>query len=299
MSEKNSHDATQATTGFSESWLALREPADHRARNTSLDHQLIRWFKQQNDHHILELGAGTGSNLRYLLPQLGHDQNWLLLDNDAALFARLPDLLQAWATSHDARFFNDNKTWRIEHATFSANIKCHVINLASQLEQIPSDNIQLLTGSALLDLTSATWLDKIAAWVTQQRCACLFALNYDGKIHWSPEQESDRRVTSLLNEHQLNDKGFGQALGPGAGHYFVQCLQQHGRHVLAEDSDWVIEPESSALQMAIIDGWAPAAVEQDISAKDAILGWHTERRQAITQGLSTLTVGHIDVLSLP
>lgn len=299
MSKHKPLDPHAADTGFSASWLALREPADHAARNNKLDDQLVNWFKQQDSHQVLDMGAGTGSNLRYLMPQLGHHQHWLLLDNDAALFSRLPALLQAWASRNNAKFFHDNEAWGIEHNNFSATIECQVIDLANQLEMIPSDNVQLITASALLDLTSAQWLDKIATMVSESQCACLFALNYDGKIGWQPELEADAQVSALLNEHQLNDKGFGKAMGPGAGHYFQQALQQLGRCVVAADSHWAIEPESDELQTVIIDGWAPAALEQNGNASDVIANWHLMRKLVISQAESSLTVGHIDVLSLP
>ena len=299
MSENKLSEPDVIDTGFSESWLALREPADHAARNSALDDQLAKWFKQQDSHRILELGAGTGSNLRYLMPKLGHQQHWLLIDNDAALFARLPELLKVWACANQAGFSHDNDAWKIEHKVFSATIECKVIDLANELENVPSDNIQLLTASALLDLTSASWLDRIAAMVNERQCACLFTLNYDGRIQWHPELAVDSQISALLNEHQLNDKGFGKALGPGAGQYLIQALQQSGSKVVSADSDWTIKPESIALQTAIVDGWAPAALEQDSSACDIVSIWQATRLKHIVDKTSTLTVGHHDVLSLP
>lgn len=290
----------EADIGFSESWLTLREPADHLARNVSLNDPLTTWFKQQSTHYVLELGAGTGSNLRYLMPQMGHDQHWLLLDNDVALFTCLPDRLKVWANKQNASVRAENNRYIVEHENFSATIECKVINLASELDQIPVDKVQLITASALLDLTSAEWLNQLAALIHRHRCACLFALNYNGKIQWQPEHDADSMVSALLNQHQLNDKGFGKALGPRAGHYFAQTLKKTGRQVMTGESDWLIMPESHELQLAIVDGWAPAALEQDNDANRAtIQQWHIGRKQTIDQRQTALTVGHIDVLSLP
>jgi len=299
MSEENLQAAEKVDTGFSESWLALREPADHLARNKTIDKQLFAWFAQQESHSILELGAGTGSNLRYLMPQLGRAQNWRLLDNDAALFARLPELLRSWAEANGARFSGNDTQCKIEHADYSATVEWQVVDLATQLETLSMDNVKLVTAAALLDLASASWLDKVAALVSMHRCACLFTLNYNGEIQWQPEADTDRHVTALLNKHQLMDKGFGPALGPEAGHYLKQALQRLGRNVVTGDSDWVIEPQTTELQMAIIEGWTPAALETDNHAADSIRQWHAVRENAINKGLSTLLVGHTDVLSLP
>ncbi|MFK8083302.1 MAG: hypothetical protein AB8B97_23740 [Granulosicoccus sp.] len=299
MSKDTHNDPDGSANGFSESWLALREPADHLARDTALGDSLSFWFKQQAAQNIVEMGAGTGSNLRYLMPKLGQDQRWLLLDNDAVLFDRLPEILRSWAGTHNVHFSCVDDLIRLEHADFSATVVRKVVNLASQLDEVSLDNVQLITASALLDLTSAQWLSTLAKKIYSSECACLFALNYDGKIRWRPEIDADGTISKLLNEHQLNDKGFGTAKGPDAGKYFAQALTQLGRRVAIGQSDWVIQPQSDQLQLAIIDGWAPAAREQADKADDLISAWHTERKLSINQQNSTLVVGHIDILSLP
>ncbi|MGD8498218.1 MAG: class I SAM-dependent methyltransferase, partial [Chromatiales bacterium] len=57
-------------SGFSPDWLALREPLDARARSAALVDRL-RAQAPRGPRRILDLGSGTGSNLRYLAPRLG------------------------------------------------------------------------------------------------------------------------------------------------------------------------------------------------------------------------------------
>ncbi|MDC0434401.1 class I SAM-dependent methyltransferase [bacterium] len=292
MSEAN-------TQGFSESWLELREPADHAARSTAVLDKLVHWRKSHDTLRVMELGAGTGSNLRYLMPALGHDQHWLLMDNDAALLEHLPKLMQQFTDTHHAQLTGNSDCLFVEHANFSARITTRVIDLASQLDQLMQQETHLLTASALLDLTSAAWLDQLASIVHQHQCACLFALNYNGTIDWQPVSESDAAVSNLLNRHQLGEKGFGAALGPAAGSYFADQLQHSNNKVVVESSDWQIDESMAALQLAIIEGWAPAAIEQDSGAAGQIDTWFEQRKAWITEGVSRLSVGHNDVLALP
>ena len=299
MNEDTNKGTIDAAQDFSESWLTLREPADHDARNLTLTDQLANWAASFDTLNIVELGAGTGSNLRYLMPRLGHQQHWVLIDNDAALLDHLPRILQPWAEKNGARVKTGNDEFLIEHESFSATVKSQVVNLASQLDQLPMHNVNLLTASALLDLTSESWLDRLAMLCENHACACLFALNYNGKIQWQPELDTDFKVTELLNRHQLHDKGFGNALGPVAGHHFAKTLNLLGRQVETGDSDWAVNNQSPALQHAIIDGWAPAAMEQDDTARKMIDQWRSTRSKFIEKGVSGLTVGHVDVLSLP
>lgn len=295
MSNNNTDIATQ---GFSEQWLTLREPADHAARSSSLSNELANWSKQHETLNIVELGAGTGSNLRYLMPMLGKNQHWVLIDNDAALLNRLPEILQPWADEHDAHLTEKNNELQIDHQNYSASVKIQLLNLALQLDELPMKNANLLTASALLDLTSESWLNQLAGLVVEHHCSCLFALNYDGNIHWQPELDSDDTIKALLNQHQLKNKGFGNALGPEAGNYFASALKQRGRNSEADNSNWIINAQSQALQHAIVDGWAPASLEQDNSQGKLIEHWHGRRREIILQAQSSLTVGHLDVLSL-
>ncbi len=66
-------------------WLALREPVDHRSRAADLVAPLAEWWGSRPVQRVLDLGSGTGSNLRYLAPRLAGEQEWTLVDRDAAL----------------------------------------------------------------------------------------------------------------------------------------------------------------------------------------------------------------------
>jgi hypothetical protein len=96
---------------FSADWLALREAADSRARSALLVRRLADRFEKSPSTHrteplrILDLGCGTGANLRYLAPRLGlllgdgrwARQDWTCVDRDLGLIATLPRLTADWA----------------------------------------------------------------------------------------------------------------------------------------------------------------------------------------------------------
>ena len=62
---------TPSPATFSDDWLSLREPADHRSRNMALEAELARQLIDVEEQRIVDLGAGSGSNLRALAPRLG------------------------------------------------------------------------------------------------------------------------------------------------------------------------------------------------------------------------------------
>jgi hypothetical protein len=56
-------------SGFTTDWLALREPADAVARAGALVGPFVSGIAATR--RIIDLGAGTGANLRYLAPRRG------------------------------------------------------------------------------------------------------------------------------------------------------------------------------------------------------------------------------------
>ena len=72
-------------SGFSPEWLALREPADHTARNVPLAQAAAALLVGREPARILDLGCGTGSNFRGFAPLVGAPQHWTLVDHDARL----------------------------------------------------------------------------------------------------------------------------------------------------------------------------------------------------------------------
>ena len=67
---------------FDADWLALREPVDHRSRAHALLAPLCDAWRARGWSRVLDLGSGTGSNLRYLTPRLPAGQEWVLVDQD-------------------------------------------------------------------------------------------------------------------------------------------------------------------------------------------------------------------------
>ncbi len=75
-------------SGFEADWLALRGDADARARDTGLAARLGAHLAGRGAVRVLDLGAGTGANLRATAALIEAPQHWVLADRDAALLAR-------------------------------------------------------------------------------------------------------------------------------------------------------------------------------------------------------------------
>ncbi|HWK73991.1 MAG TPA: hypothetical protein VNQ81_06955 [Povalibacter sp.] len=263
-------------SGFSADWLALREPYDSSARDESLVMQL-RQRLTVRPLQAIDLGTGTAANIRHLAPRLGGEQHWLTVDDDPELIALQPRELTG--PEHHCR------------------LQPLRLNLATELHRLQFDRCQLVTGSALLDLVSASWVDALASACAKARTSVLFALSYDGRIEWSPQLPDDDWLRDLLNRHQLGDKGFGPALGPEATEHTRRAFSAAGFKVQTASSDWCITPTETAMQHALMEGWSTAAAEIAPLEHARIAAWSAARRRLIQAGSSTLRVGHQDLLA--
>ena len=304
--------------GFDVDWLALREPLDRDARAaTGLDDRIAAWLDGRRGGgsdrgaagspagtvSIVDLGCGSGSNLRHLLPRLGAGQRWRVVDNDRALLRALGERLDAWAKAHGATVeATPDGELGVRGDGFDATVTRERRDLAADLTGpggLGLAGTDLVTASALLDLCSADWIDALVEACARAGAAGLFVLDYDGGARWDPPHADDERVRALVNRHQRRDKGFGPARGPAAGAHAAARLTLAGHDVVAATSVWRVGSDSAALHAAFVDGWARAATELAPDEAERIEAWRAHRVAAAGAGGATLEVSHHDVLALP
>lgn len=274
--------AGAAPAAFSADWLQQREPFDRAARDAAAARlRLPAWLASirpaQGPWRVIDLGCGTGANLRWLAPRLIQAQQWLLVDQDPALLARL----------HTGAAQVERLTLRLD--------------LAHDLETLPVADCTLVTCSALLDLVGEPWLQRLVRTCAVARVPVLWALSVDGRQAWTPADPADGLAQRLFAAHQRRDKGFGPALGAHAPAVAARTLRAAGYRVCSARSDWLIDARgdaaAAALQRVLIDGIAVAAIEQSPRDAAALNDWRA-RRQALAAH-SRLTIGHIDLAAAP
>ena len=265
-------------TGFSLEWLALRETADARARARRLEARMLAKFADRSHLRIVDLGAGSGSNLRHLAPVLPQQQDWLLVDH-------APDLMAE--AQRSAR--------SLSHVT----ARTQACDLASGLAELDLREVDLVTASALMDLVSAAWFDRLVQTCNKSATVLLFVLNYDGRLAFMPRDDADRTINTAFNRHQIGDKGFGPALGPNATDYMTQQLTERNFEVLTESSDWRLSPDDRALQDPLLRGQAAAASEIQPAFAAGADAWLARRLGRLDDGENEILVGHQDLLALP
>jgi hypothetical protein len=254
-------------------WLALREPFDAAARSDALTRAIAAALPRARPLEIVDLGAGRGSNARYLAGRLPLPQQWLLVDEDATLLADVGGLTPDFETRQ--------------------------MNLGA-LDPAIFEGRHLVTASALLDLVSETWLRSLATHCGAIGAVGLFALTYNGQSRCSPMEPEDDAVRELMNRHQRsNDKGFGRAAGPDAVDAAERSFLEVGYRVQRAASDWLLPPEARELQRQLVEGWAQAATEIAPGESAMTLSWSRRRLAHIDAGRSRIIVCHEDLAVWP
>ena len=246
-------------SGFSADWLTLREPYDLRARNPAVLDAVTAFLEPLSSVRIVDLACGTGSTLRALSPHLPARQNWKLVDNDLGLLAR--------ATA----------TPLAKHATVTAV----PLDLNRDLEAALDGPVDLVTTSALLDLVSETWLDRLAVEIAARAIPLYAALSYDGRIALTPSDPLDAAIVNRGQRASAHRQGFRAGARTGGGRLRHRALR--GARLFAwftAQSDWALGPDDRDMQSEILTGWADAAHDIGALSLADTTAWLARRRDA-------------------
>jgi len=266
---------------FDPGWLALREGADSEARATATLPPLRAFLRgrgggsRERPVRIADLGCGSGSQGRWLAPRLAGVQRWTLYDVDPGLLSMAGAYLPA--ASEDG-------------SPVSARMCLRDVGTITARDL---SGVDLVTGSALLDLLTRTELERIVRAVAGAGCAALFTLSVVGRVELFPGDRDDPALTEAFNAHQRR----GGRRGPEAAEEAEGAFGALGYRTLSHPSPWRLGPERVPLVRSWLRGWAEAAFEEDPGA--AVGGYLERRLGQCERGELGVLVHHTDLLALP
>jgi hypothetical protein len=221
---------------------------------------------------IVDLGAGTGANQRWLAPRLEFVQRWIHLDHDPAISRSLP-------LPDDTMIIDGS----VEQA------------LGRLLANRNSDP-RLITCSALLDVLTTDQIDAVCRAVIENQVPALFSLTATGALNISPANRYDELLLDAFNDHQ---RRAGRA-GPDATTLAVNALCAGGFTVRTQETPWRLTASSDwAFVERFLQERLDAAVAQTPGLAAAATDWFELRRSQFVLRMLRIEVGHRDVLALP
>lgn len=276
-------------SGFDAAWLALREPVDHASSHPGLAMQVRSHFADRSSLVVVDLGCGTGSNLRALAPSLAPRQHWHLIDGAAELLTAARQYLGDWADN--ARPNEGGIELHKDGRRIDVSFEC--ADLTTRDLGFADLGCELVTAAALFDLVSREWLERLVACSARRRVPFYSVLNYDGLAQWWPGEPLDERVLAAFNRHQRGDKGFGPALGPAASQTLAELLTGQGYSAASGGSPWELTGQHAELIARLTEGFAQAATEIDPAARETFAKWAVSRA-AVTRA----RIGHTDIFAV-
>jgi SAM-dependent methyltransferase len=287
------------TETFDGDWLDLREPYDAAARNVALAQQLAAALPARP--RILDLGAGTGSLLRWMAHFIGRAQAWTLVDADPELVGRAFETIAGRALEADWTVTWPGRKTLLVHSPQGAwRVEALVADLREAPDNLPLDQMDAVVNTALCDLVSEEWVQRIADGCAEHHLPFYAALNVTGRERFMPSHPGDALVARGFARDQLRDKGFGgTALGARAPAVIAAAFEAHGYTVHRAPSDWVITRQAGEMAYELALGHAEAALRHERRGEAQIRAWAETRADQAEAGRLSARVGHQDILCLP
>ena len=295
------------TEAFDLDWLDLREPFDALARDEALAARLLARLPARP--RLLDLGSGTGALFRWLAPRIGRAQAWTLVDADREMAEAAFDTIADRAEDVGLRVTFPSRRTLLVHAPGGAwRVEALVADLAEAPDNLPLREADAVVNSALCDLVSRPWIERMAAAL---RVPFYAALCVDGRDRFSPPHPGDASVAQGFRRDQRRNKGFrGLALGAAAPAAVAEAFAAQGFAVETAASDWIVRgrgappglPSDAAAPFLarLVSGRAAAALAAG-PGRDAprVSAWSGARQAQIAQGGLRARIGHRDVLAVP
>jgi SAM-dependent methyltransferase len=251
----------------------------------------IGLFSGKTTTRLVDLGCGSGANLRALAPYFPARQSWLLVDHDRALLDAARDTLAGWADAHETRA--GGGLWLCKGAA-GIDVAFRQADLAGDFDHVLAPHIDLVTASAFFDLVAASWIARFCSALVARRLPLYAVLTYDGAEHWRPPHAGDGAMLAAFHAHQATDKGFGLAAGPNTLAALTEGFAAPGWQIVTGPSPWRLGPSDAALIARLAEGSARAVRETGRVVDADIAGWLSSRRVA-----GECEIGHVDFLARP
>ncbi|WP_289016985.1 hypothetical protein [uncultured Ornithinimicrobium sp.] len=272
---------TEPAQRASPDWLDLRWAADAEARDrgaTDLLERLVAHLRgpgrDPGPVRVVDVGAGTGANRRYLTPRLPVEQEWVCVDHDRELLDH---------PRHDG----------------ARRIHCGLTDLPAAVAGLggPVGPAAVVVANAVLDVLTTADLAALADCVAATGGIALLSLSVTGQVRWEPSDPVDDVLARAFDDHQRRD---GRR-GPGAPSVLTGMLQERGLRVVAARTPWDL-PGPDGRHRELLVRWLEERVEdaagQEPASAEALREWRARRAAQLESGALRVRVDHVDLLVL-
>ena len=283
---------------FNADWLNERYPYDSEARDKTIEDTALNYLKAKTNLHLVDVGAGTGSNALYLMDKLEQDQSWTFIETDTALNSILIRRLKEFALYH-------KYGWEVQKGKYIISTPAKTLSfqiLNNSLLDIASlvdlSSVDLVLANAVFDLLPATQIETFLQPILKEKGACLFTMNYQQMV-FTPSDPFDDNYIALYNKHLERPQDFGQAMGKQAGNKLIQLFKEANWVTHQAESFWQLLADDIKMHYYLLNFMDKALQELDFEKplKEQFPKWLQRKKELIITRRQQLTVGHLDIFA--
>ncbi len=265
------------------SWLNQRYEVDRQARNKEVE-SIFRARLSAGKITIVDIGAGTGSNLRYYHGRLSaQEQHWYLVDQEKVL-------LEETLANLDSEVNQcEENVWQLRHN--QKDIVVHFVEADVFTNSIDPflERADLILSNAFFDLASAVQLRDFLGKLDFGRQTFLSTINYTG-MRFIPGDTEDGYWIDHYEEHMRRDRPEGRSTGPDCVGLIIEFFEHQDLRYHVGGSNWELK-EGSPLIQGIFDFMYDAFMDMKLDM-DAFARWRGRSKHA------TMIVEHEDLCVL-
>ena len=286
-----------SATGYSSNWLEQRYVMDAKSRDESITNLFIENLPSNKILQLLDLGAGLGSNVKYMHPKISSNQNWYCVEID-------PKLIQ-YGLNHLSKYFenlgykvilDEQNLVAIKDNRISVNYVNHSFFDIQASQYLAFDGI---LGNALLDVFTPKQLTGLFKQLQTSIAPKLFSIVYEF-MDWGDDDPLNDFFISIYHEHMQRSQKTGNALGPDTIKYITANIPFGPGQVILGESTWELDSSDSNILNHLLAFYQKSIPEIRTQEEDLIKfeTWVNNKRDLINKHKLNAVVQHSDLLCL-
>ena len=214
------------STGFSTIWLEERFRFDAAARNAQLEHICLKYIDKYPRVNLVDVGAGSGANVRHWAERIPQDQSWTLVEQDGELLAEGLQLTAAWGKERGFEVYEGSKgEWIFSTSSKKVQVKGVVGSLLDINEQVDLTTQHMVMANAVFDLFSVQQFETFARQIQPHSLAFYPTINYAG-MGFEVLHPGDAQMVAWYEGHMERNRPEGRAMGKTCSNFMQQTLSE-------------------------------------------------------------------------
>ena len=278
---------------FTSTWLALRESYDISSRNKNM----TKFIKKSDS--ILDIGSGTGAFSRWCLVNNVFFDNMMLVDHDERLLNKCNKIMSKFCKAKQLIFQKtSNKEFKIKDSINEYTFKFKILHKDLNLVFNLINNFDVLSMSALIDLLSINFLNKLFKNINHGK-VIIMTLCFNGPVRWNYKNSYDKYVVNAFNKEQQSIKKGNFSLGCESIDKVKQLAQKKNFKFSVYDSSWklssISNDDKQFHQKYLETIYKPLKKNKKIDRK-LLDQWFITKLKLINNGSLETKVGHNDII---